>query len=64
MLERYECISLSMYEESGTFHIVHHINVSEPVVDNVLKHVAGLFTDNISDRHEWTHEKKCTGHSL
>ena len=56
MLERYECIFLTMYEKGWTLHFVHDVNISEAVIYDVLKKIACLFSDDVSDRHERTHQ--------
>ena len=63
MLKAYKLIALTVHEESRTAHLGHNVDISEAVVDDVLKHIASLLSHDISYRHEWAHQEKGTGFS-
>lgn len=58
MLETDQLVSLSMNEESGTSNILHHVNVSEAIINQVLEHSSGLLSDNVTNGHKRTHKEK------
>ena len=49
MLEINQLVSLTMNEERGTLDLRHDVYVPESVVNQILKHVPCLFSDNVSD---------------
>ena len=60
MLQAYQLIALSVYEESWALDVRHNVDVAEPVIDEVLEGATRLFPHDISDRHEWAHQEECT----
>ena len=56
MREMYQGVSLTVDEERWAPYVWHNVYIPEPVIDYVLKEVSSLFSDDVSDRHEWAHE--------
>ena len=57
VLKTYQLVSLSVHEESRTPHTGHHIDVAEPIIDQVLEHIASLLSHDVSYRHKRAHQE-------
>ena len=60
MLKADQLIALAMHEECRAVYLVHEINITEPIIDDVLQHIASLLPHYVPNRHEGAHQKQCT----
>ena len=56
-----ELVSLTVYEERWASDLGHDVDVPEPIIDDILQHVASLLPDNVTNRHERAHQEQGTG---
>ena len=49
-----------MDEKCWAVHMLHQVNVTEPVIDDVLQHFTSFLTDDVAYRCEWTHQEQGT----